>query len=172
MFFFKQQEATWVWTTGARLILGAPAGSATSSCQQCPLLCFLSAQVEPSKRLCVPVEVSLSTGQNSGSADAGRILLLENCKWPPVDAPCIPQEGRWAEGSQWGPAWAGSYTLPAGSTGKYIYLLPITSLFELHLKLWTAKEHRLKQWQKNPKSNTHFINPDQPWDLVGINLHL
>lgn len=87
--------------------------------------------------LCVLVEVSLRRDQNFGPADAGRILLLENCQCLQVDA----QGGRQKSASG---ALAGSCTLPAGSTRKYICLLPITSLFELHLKLWSPKEHGLK----------------------------
>lgn len=50
--------------------------------------------------LCVLVEVSLRRDQNFGPADAGRILLLENCQCLQVDA----QGGRQKSASG-GPGW-------------------------------------------------------------------
>ena len=58
---------------------------ATVSCQQCPLLCLLSAQVEPSRRLCVPVEgpeppqelaPRLARRANPGGQEIGRLAPL------------------------------------------------------------------------------------------------
>lgn len=72
---------------------------------------------------------------------------------------------------KWGPGLGLAHSLHAGPAGKHICLLPTTSLFELHLTRWSPKEHGLKCGRKT-RSYTHFINPDQPWDLVGINLHL
>lgn len=98
-------------------------------------------------------------------------MLGVSCYWKPVSAlrwvtcPYLKKGGKQKSAD-------GALVHHAGPTEKHICLLPSTSLFELHRKLWSPKGHRLKQWQKNPKSNTHFINPDQPWDLVGINLHL
>jgi hypothetical protein len=39
------------------------------------------------------------------------------------------------------------------------------------MKFGAPREHALNSG-RNTQDNTHFIDPDQPWDLVGINLHL
>lgn len=94
--------------------------------------------------LCVFVGVSLRRDQNSSSADAGRALLLGTVsalRWVPCP---YPEEGGRQKLDKWGPGLGLPHPLHAGVTGKHSCLLPITSLFELHLKLWSPKEHGLK----------------------------
>lgn len=77
--------------------------------------------------LCVLVEVSLRRDQNFGPADAGRILLLENCQCLQVDA----QGGRREAGrSQPVGPWLGlvhSLQDPLGNTSACSLSLPFLS---------------------------------------------
>lgn len=74
-----------------------------------------------------------------------RVLVLETIialTW--VSVVSISKKGGRHKSGKWDPRLALVYSLHAGPTGKHICLPPITSLFELHLKLWSPKEHVLR----------------------------